>query len=354
MHLGLKTLSAFLAARPDEPYLVLVTVVATEGSTYRKPGALMLVDRNGDFAGLISGGCLEGDLVARTREVFETGRPHRVSYDLKDDDELQLGLGLGCGGAVHLLLQRLDRGDGFEPLGSLLACLGGGTACRMALVTASQAPGLAPGDAALAGGDGTTLGPPALLSFLVEQEAGGVGRRARAIEVDTAEGPVEVLLLEVTPTPRVLVCGAGPDAVPLVRQVLGLGWNCTVYDHRPAFADPGRFPVGVETACDRPHALAGRVPLESIDAAVVMSHHVDHDAAYLACLAERPPTYVGLLGPRARRDRLLAELDAPGFEVHGPAGLDLGAELPESIALAITAEIHARLNGRSGRSLSGD
>ncbi len=347
MHLGLKVLEAFLQANQAEPHLVLATVVATEGSTYRKPGAMMLVNPAGDFAGLISGGCLEGDLVARTRRVLETGRPEPVSYDLKDDDELVLGLGLGCGGAVHLLLQRLDRGDGFEPLASLFACLAAGAPCRLALVTESSGEAPKIGATALEGGDGTTLGPPALLALLAEQaQDAPPARRARTLDLETPGGTAGVLLVDVRPTPRVLVCGAGPDALPVVWQVDALGWNCTVVDHRPNHADPARFPPGVEVLCERPERLGACVDLRRVDAAVVMTHHVGHDAAYLAQLDGCPPAYVGLLGPRARRDQLLKSSGAGRLRVHGPAGLDLGAELPEAIALAIMAEIHACLNGR--------
>ncbi len=352
MHLGLRALETFLQARQAESHLVLVTVVATEGSTYRKPGAMMLVDSGGDFAGLISGGCLEGDLVSRTRRVLDSGQSLEVSYDLKDDDELVFGLGLGCGGAVNLLLQRLDRAAGFEPLASLFQCLAGGAACRLALVTDPGDTTLALGEVALSGGDGATLGPPGLLVLLAEQVSqGGDGRRARSLRLDTPEGPARVLLVDVQPTPCVLICGAGPDAEPLVRQVVGQGWTPVVFDHRPAFADPGRFPADAVVVCDRPERLAEAVDLARVDAAVVMSHHVAHDADYLRVLAAQPPTYIGLLGPRARRDDLLDTIGASELRVHGPAGLDLGAELPEAIALAIMAEIHAVLNERDGASL---
>jgi len=353
MHLGLKTLESFLETHRAEPYLVLVTVVATEGSTYRKPGAMMLVNGQQDFAGLVSGGCLEGDLVARTRDVLRTGEPRHVSYDLQDEEDPSLGLGLGCGGAVHLLLRRLSREDGFEPLASLFASLARGAACRLALVRDSRIPGLRAGDAALAGDDGATLGPPALLGLLAEEaRSSGVADRARDVRLDTQEGSAEVLLVEVQPTPRVLVCGAGPDALPLVRQVTDLGWNCTVFDHRPAFADPERFPEAARVVCARADAMTELMDLAAVDAAVVMYHHLEHDAACLARLAGQPPPYIGLLGPRARRDRLLAEIGAPDLAVHGPAGLDIGAELPEAIALAIMGEIHARLAGRAGGALT--
>ncbi len=345
MHLGLKTLEAFLRAHSTSPHLVLAVVTATEGSTYRKPGAMMLIGPGGDFAGLVSGGCLEGDLSERARAVIESGDPMTVNYDLQDND-LLFGLGLGCGGSVHLQLVRLDKAQRFEPLESLFAALQAGEHCELALVCATTDPALPPGSMALAAGGGTGIGMAQLLNRLGKGEPGP--GRARYESLETATGSAELLIITITPSPHVLVCGAGPDAVPLVSQVLALGWDCTVADHREAFADPARFPAGANVLCQRPTALEGHPILAQIDAAILMTHHVGHDADYLRALKAAPPAYLGLLGPRARRDRLVEETGAESLTVHGPAGLDIGAELPEAIALAIMAEMHAVLTGRQG------
>lgn len=352
MHLGLKALQAFLDENRQARYLILATVVATEGSTYRKPGAMLLANDAGEFAGLISGGCLESDLVAQARDVLETGEARRLDYDLKDDDELVLGLGLGCGGAVHLLLQRLAGADGFQPLGALFHALERGVACRLGLVVESGDPALPPGAFVLEADDGVFLGPDALLPSLHDASATpGIGGRARRAVLATDAGEVALLSVRIEPTPRVLICGAGTDVLPVVSQVLSLGWDCIVADHRPASLAPDRLPPGAAGVCTRPGRLADAVDLARIDAAVVMSHHVGHDADYLAQLATAPPPYLGMLGPRARKAQLLEDMGLPALRVRGPVGLDIGAELPESIALAIVAEIHACLNDRDGRSL---
>lgn len=358
MHLGLQALRAFLETRSEEHALVLVTVTATEGSTYRKAGAMMLIAPDGDFAGLVSGGCLEGDLVGHAQQVLQDGVARRLSYDLKDDDELLLGLGLGCGGAVHLMLQRLERTNRFAPLGPLFKEIDAGHSCRLALVCTSPADALLPlGSAALVSGSGAADGPAELTEWVDAQTANAPARRddvpsaagrARRHTIAGSGGDLEVLLLNVTPSPHVLICGAGPDVPPLVQQVLGLGWHCTVLDHREAFAQADRFPAGTRVLCQRPQALAGHPLLDTIDAAVVMTHHVGHDATYLEALSANCPTYLGLLGPRARRERLLDEIGRPDLPVCGPAGLDIGAELPEAIALAIMAQLHAALAGREG------
>lgn len=374
MHLGLKALAAFFDDHRHAPSLVLATVVSTEGSTYRKPGAMLLATATGDFAGLISGGCLESDLVARAREVLETGKACRVDYDLKDDDELVLGLGLGCGGAVHLLLQRLDREDGFQPLGALFHAIRRGVGCSLGLVVNGGETGFERGQNVLEADDGVFLGEERLRALLHDPSAtvvpGGRARRVRLSPTSDAvkaaqdeslrdESPAEsaggeaasMLVVRVEPPPRVLVCGAGVDALPVIRQVLALGWDCVVVDHRPDAVSLDRLPAGAEGHCIRPEALADAVALDKIHAAVVMSHHVNHDAAYLAQLATCPPSYLGLLGPRARKAQLLETTGLDGLPVRGPVGLDIGAELPESIALAIVAEIHACLNGRDGHAL---
>jgi xanthine/CO dehydrogenase XdhC/CoxF family maturation factor len=142
------------------------------------------------------------------------------------------------------------------------------------------------------------------------------------------------------------------DAVPVARLAVEMGWNCTVVDHRPGFAREDRFPSACKVLVMQPPELAEQVPLEAMDATVLMTHNLGHDRSYLAQVVQAGVPYIGLLGPRARRDRLLGEIGAGDVHVFGPAGLDIGAELPESIALSIVAEIHAFLNRRDGSMLT--
>ena len=157
----------------------------------------------------------------------------------------------------------------------------------------------------------------------------------------------------VAPPPRLLVCGAGPDAEPVARHARALGWPVTVVDHRPAYVDtPERF-AGADVVRADPERLAAAIDLDAVTAAVVMSHHLPSDAGYLRSLAAAAaPGYVGLLGPRPRRERLMAELGAAANglagRLRGPVGLDVGAVTPEGIALAIVAELHAYVTGRPG------
>jgi len=348
MNLGLRELSEFLRLHREDPALVLAVVVATEGSSYRKPGAMMLVRENHEFAGLISGGCLEGDLVEHASAVFREGRPRRVTYDLSSDEDAILSLGLGCGGVVHLLLCRLDRADGFGFLPGLLEAVGNRSTCILAI--AHQETGDFPlGAAAMAEGEGRASGDARLFGHLREAaQHWGTERRYRYAGGTSGSVPGPVLLVRVAPPPRVLVCGAGPDAVPVARQVDALGWECVVVDHRGAYARPARFPASARVLQAWPRKLAETVDLGEVDAAIVMSHNLSHDETYLGQLVPHKLPYLGLLGPRARREELQKKLGIPEGLVRGPAGLDIGAELPESVALSIIAELHAVLSGAAG------
>lgn len=352
MDLGLEELTTFFDAHRHDEHLVVAVVIATGGSTYRKTGAMVLVAADGSHAGLISGGCLEGDLVQHAAAVFADGQVRRLSYDLNDDPELLMGLGLGCGGDIHLLLQRLDREQGFGVLPGAFAAHRRGLDCLLAVVTETGST-LPAGLLARHDADGAYAGPPELEDLLPSQ-ASRAGQDHRWQQLSTRLGGVETTLglLRLAAAPLVLVCGAGPDAAPLVAQVRALGWRCVVVDHRPAFARPERFATGAEVLCLKPGALAGTVALQQVEAAVVMTHHLGHDEAWLRALLARRPAYLGLLGPDRRRRQLAQVIGVDPALIHGPAGLDLGAELPAAIALSVMAEIHAVLNGRDAVSLS--
>lgn len=309
-------LQRFDAWRREGRALVLATVVSTAGSTYTKPGHRILIADSGDYQGLVSGGCLEGDLAAHAREVIASGDPRIITYDLRGGDDALFGLGIGCDGLLRILLQRLSPAGGYEPFASIANVLRGDFSARCALVLADR------GELRI----GTTL-----------------------INVDETFGrpdlaAAEVLYTKLRPLPRLLVLGAGLDAVPVVNLADTLGWRVTLVDHRPAYLELPAFAVAESRAATPAADLSSQVPLSTFAAAIVMSHHLDTDRSYLVALAASPIPYIGLLGPPGRRDRLLRELgdDAGALEnrLHGPAGLDIGADSPESIALSILAEIH--------------
>jgi xanthine/CO dehydrogenase XdhC/CoxF family maturation factor len=358
MHLGLTSLLNFFRAHRSDEALVLGTVIGTEGSTYRKPGAMMLIAGDGTYRGLISGGCLEADLATHANAVFKDGETREVNYDMSHGDDFAWGLGLGCDGAVRLMLQKLEASHDFGFLKVLDAAWSDRKSGLLGLVIASNDPQYPRGLFALDCGSTLTCGDPHLLTTMQRHEgkvfSAGHDMRRRYWHEDqeTAGGTIGLICIPVMPPPKLLVCGAGHDAVPVARLAAEMGWDCTIVDHRPAFARAERFPDACQVMLMQADDLCRQISLESIDAAVLMTHHLGHDRTYLSQVTEAAIPYIGLLGPRARRDRLLREIDAMDAVVHGPAGLDIGAEMPESIALAIIAEIHAHLNGRDGGRLA--
>ncbi len=278
--------------------LVLVTVCETRGSTYSKAGAQMLVDQNGVFRGMLSGGCLEGDLAVRAQVVLESGESQMVTYDLAQDDELW-GMGVGCEGLMRVQLQALLPANDYAPFDQIADVLRGHTAAE--------------------------------ISIPVEGES------------------FDEIVIVVEPPPRILVLGAGLDAEPVVRFAAELGWRCTVVDHRQAYIDNGDFTLAEQTRCTPAEELASTLDLSTYDMAIIMSHHLVSDRSYLRQLAQTHIGYIGLLGPALRRERLLSDLGDEAGDVagrlHGPAGLDIGGRGPGPIALSIVAEMQKNLSG---------
>ncbi|MEX1993026.1 MAG: XdhC family protein [Steroidobacteraceae bacterium] len=323
---------------------VLATVVQTEGSTYSKTGAQMLITAAAQLRGLLSGGCLEVDLLERARQVLATGAPQLASYDMRGDDDLLFGIGSGCEGAMQVLLQRLGPAEDWQPLAWVAQCVAGRRAECIGLVV----DGAAAGRSWWSNGGDAPWPEPAAMRDARQARSG-----PRVLECRPGGETVRVLVLPVVLPPVLLLCGAGVDAVPLAGHAVSLGFEVMVCDHRPALAVEARFPHCAVRRCV-PGELGAAVDLSQVDAAVVMSHHLPADLAYLRALADcRSIGYVGLLGPAARRERLLADLGTAAAmlrpRLRAPIGLDIGARTPEAIALAAAGELHAWLAGRGGR-----
>jgi xanthine/CO dehydrogenase XdhC/CoxF family maturation factor len=322
---------------------VLATVVATAGSTYRKPGARMLIMSDGSYFGLLSGGCLEADLAIHARQVLDSGTPRAVEYDMRGPDDILFGIGAGCEGAMRVMLEPAGPGS---PAATALAIAGGSSRAGVStsLVVIHESPELVLGTydpAAL-----PPAFPPALSSAAERALADG---ESRSVDTEIAGRRTRAFVQFLAPPPHLLICGAGPDAQPVAAAALALGWRVTVVDHRPAYALAERFPGAAVRRVDA-RSLRSSVALAECHAVVVMSHHLPSDVAYLRELAEAGvPEYVGLLGPSARRRRIAEELGATSDKLHsrlrGPVGLEIGAVTPEGIALAIVSQVHAWLAG---------
>jgi len=310
----------------NEP-LVLATVIRTGGSTYAKPGAQMLIAADGEYAGLLSGGCLEGDLREHAREVAASGHARIVSYDLRSTTDQLFGLGAGCEGAMDVLLSRVSAAENWQPLMAMAESFRAAREQHFAFVVASADPAYPLGSSFPSNG-----------------------------QVTPYPSGVEVFIAAVAPPPHLLLLGGGPDARPVATLAAFLGWRITVVEHRAIYLAPDRFPPHTKLVETRPDEVAAAVRLAEYSAAIVMSHHLESDLHYLRALARAPVPYVGLLGPAARREKLMSDLagdaDALRPRLRAPVGLDIGGRTPESIALAIIGEVHAALAGRAGRPFS--
>jgi xanthine/CO dehydrogenase XdhC/CoxF family maturation factor len=297
----------------------------------------MLLSSSGARCGLLSGGCLEGDLHEHAQRLLAgDDRLLERHYDGRGSDDPVWGLGLGCEGAMRILLWRLETG-------SSLTLLRGWLSAAIRREPALLEIDLVSGDGALSlgsalRGDADSSPPSSVLP------SGRATLRDGSFAVAAAR------------VPAMLLCGAGPDAEPVVRMASQVGWQVTVVDHRPAYVEAARFQDAIRVATVDAADPGAVVALDGFDAAVVMSHNLVADGRYLAALAVSAIPYVGLLGPAARRERLYAELgplaEALRPRLRAPVGLDLGGASPEAIALSIVAELQASLHGRSGTPFS--
>ncbi len=340
--------------------MALATVVAVRGSTYRRPGARLLVPEHGAPVGNISGGCLEGDVADVARIVMDEGTPRLASWDLTADDDAVWGLGLGCNGAIEVFIEPAERAA--EVAGALRMALEEERPICVVTVVESGLKRVAPGARMVhrpdGGGDQGSLGDAATDAAAV-QAAGEALTAGRSQVRPLGEG-VRAFVEVLEPPIRLLICGAGHDAAPLVRSAASLGWSAVVLDDRAAFLNEERFPGATGfVLVDEPGEVADAEAADERTNAVVMTHNYLRDRAYLQGLLSTPVRYIGMLGPAARTERILMDLAEAGMvispddraRIHGPAGLDLGSEGPEEIAQSIVSEIIATRHARAGGSL---
>jgi xanthine dehydrogenase accessory factor len=356
-----RIIDSFNAWRQTGEPIVMATVFATEGSTYSKAGHRIIIATNGDYQGLVSGGCVEGDLAAHAHMVFITGEARTITYDLRQDEDEIWGMGVGCDGVLKILLQRLDADSGYEPFNTITerqtAANGGGTCVT---VIESEDKELLPGATWVNWGDDSLAWQmPEDRMSAIKNQSGTLGKESkpRLLRQPSRGGAFTALHVPIQPIPRLLIMGAGPDAAPLLAMANEVGWFVTIIDHRQARIDDPAFSSAEHRLCIPSEEVPSAIDLDQFSAAVIMSHNLEADGLYLTHLSTHQSThqstsprirYIGLLGPKKRRDRLVKARDlgdtAFTKRLHGPAGLPIGADSPESIALSILADIHQHLD----------
>ncbi len=319
---------------------VLATLVTVAGSSYRRPGARLLLLADGTRIGSTSGGCLEEDVLVRARRVLATGTAETVVYDTTSENDLVWGVGLGCHGVVRVVIERLASRPAWA------VTLSENFAARRPTPLAVTHHATDPVQL------GTRLGTPAAPASVEAPPA------AEPVPNSTSS-ETAIFLDLIAPPPALTIFGAGDDAQPLARLAHELGWHITVADPRAAFATAARFPTADALIVAPAADLVERLAPSADTLAVVMTHHYIHDVPLLRALLGRPLAYLGLLGPKKRAERIVADLARDGLDItpamrarlHAPVGLDLGADSPEQVALAIVAEIQATLTRRDARPL---
>ncbi len=334
---------------PDrwEP-VALATVVRTSGSTYRKPGARMLVRADESFTGMVSAGCLERDIVERSAHTLRTEKAQLITYDTQ-----RL---FGCNGRMEVFIECVQP----ECEENLLAAVEKGMRNRQTLVgtTIFRANDLPPallGSRALMHDRGAQMATHALPERMYADARTALAAEA-ALErcYSYFGGMMAALLQTIAPPVRVYLIGAHPDVVSLTVLCLQMGWLPVVVVH-PSQEAPD-LPPACHIVYQGPEELGATLMADARSAAVVMTHNYGRDLAYLAGLLRSPLRYVGLMGPAGRRNQLLGDLADQGLtldldmleKLHGPAGLDIGADGPAEIALSIVSEIKAVMSGRAG------
>jgi xanthine/CO dehydrogenase XdhC/CoxF family maturation factor len=347
--------------RQREPYLI-ATVVAVRGSAYRRPGARMLLTQFRWIAGSVSGGCLEGDISNKGWWRTRGGEPVVVTYDSRipesaDDDDVRAAFGLGCDGVVEVLLERAGAAGAIDPLELAHECIR--TQRRAAIATVFRGTAIAPIGQRLVLRAGTescshAIADSELRAQLVADARAAIENgESRSHRYETADGPVEAFVESIVPPPRLFLFGTGHDAIPVVQLARLLGWETFVITPKPRVTTRERFVQADEVVVAPPADLAERIDTSDRAVAIVMGHHYELDREHVGLLAGTQVRYIGVLGPRARTTRMLAELclsvDDP--RIHAPLGLDVGAETPQEIALAAVSEIQATLRRAPGTPL---
>jgi xanthine dehydrogenase accessory factor len=354
---------AFDRAQKAGKQTALATVVHVEGSSYRRAGARMMVTDDGQLTGAISGGCLEGDALRKARLVMAQQKPMLVTYDTTDEDDAKLGVGLGCNGIIHILIEPIDPSSSNNPIALFKQFLSKREPVVLITVfTLNDKQATQPGTCALMNKDEQVTGafPDSTIENAIFIDAKDVLKNGNSVTKTYIYQDRFTCFIELLqPTVSLIIVGAGNDAIPLTKLAAVLGWQITVIDGRANYIVPERFPLADKLIVTKPDDALSKLSLDDRTVFVLMTHNYNYDIAMLKRLLPLQLPYIGALGPKKRLNRILDELREEGTNItdeqlesiYGPAGLDVGSENSEEIALSIISEIQSILTKRNGSSL---
>lgn len=359
----LKTIIAAYDTAEAQGYkTVLATVVKVEGSSYRMPGARMLVSEYGEMTGAISGGCLEGDALRRAMLALQQQTNKVVTYDTTNEADATVGIQLGCNGIVHILFEYIDPNDPQNPITLLKKIVHIRVPALVVTICSLDRYAEQPGTCGIRLENETVLRTNPLIAgedMLAYMEQVSRSKATMRTVLEYKNVDYELLLEYHIPPIHMVLVGAGNDAQPVAAMAAMLGWEVSIVDGRASHAAADRFTAAKQVITAAASEFLHHIDIDSYTAVVLMSHNFNYDKDVLQQLLQTSVSYIGLLGPKKRFQRLLNALQEDGCTIeepqqakmHGPVGLDIGAETSAEIALSIIAEVKSFLHRRSAASL---
>jgi xanthine/CO dehydrogenase XdhC/CoxF family maturation factor len=353
-------LIAYSEAKSSGKKTALATVVKVEGSSYRQPGARMLVTEDGSLTGAISGGCLEGDALRKALLSINQKQNKLITYNTSNEDDKEIGLQLGCNGIVHILFEYIDEAVSNNPMHLLQQLKLERKDAVIGTVFSLKRQAIQMGTILFYRDDSAFLYQDEV-ALILHSDINEVINNKTSVVKEIEDDNQNEILLDFIPSPiSLIIAGAGNDVQPLVKMASLLGWEVTVKDGRATHALKNRFPEAKEVSIVKPEQfLENGAHIDAQTFFVLMTHNYKYDLAVLQLLLKTSCRYIGILGPKSKLNRMLDDLNNEGIEVnpemlsriYGPVGLDVGAETSEEIALSIVAEVKAVMSGKNGTSL---
>jgi xanthine dehydrogenase accessory factor len=355
-------IKAFDEAQKIGKQTALATVVHVEGSSYRRPGARMLIEDDGQLTGAISGGCLEGDALRKALLVMAEKRSRLVTYDTMDDDDAKFGVGLGCNGIIQVLIEPIDVSDPNNPIQYLKTVNEKRQkAVLITLFSLQDKKDPQYGTCLLLKEDGNILDHSPVLKdvLLADAKEALINQNSSFKNYISDKQNLTAFIEVIKPPVSVIIIGAGNNVMPVVDMADILGWETTVVDGRANYAKKERFVSACQVLVLKPEQVLEQIAIDEHTVFLLMTHNYNYDMAMLRQLLQKNISYIGMLGPKKKRERMLDELKDEGLiftqqqlsVLHSPVGLDIGAETSEEIALSILAEIKALFAGKDVQSL---
>lgn len=352
-------LKAHSQAKATGKKTALATVVKVEGSSYRQPGARMLVTEDGLLTGAISGGCLEGDALRKALLSIHQQQNKLITYNTSNEDDSEVGLQLGCNGIVHILFEYIDDAVENNPIHLLQQLEFERKDAVVATVFSLKRQAAQQGTLLFYRENETPIYANNTALNILEDVKQALNIKATVVRQLHDEQENEVLADYINPPVSLVIVGAGNDVQPLVKMTSLLGWEITIGEGRATHATKKRFPEAKNVFVVKPEQLLENISIDAQTYFVLITHNYKYDLAVLKLLVQTNCNYIGILGPKTKLNRMLDDLNSEGIQlteeklttIYGPIGLDLGAETAEEIALSIVAEIKAVMSGKQGVSL---